>query len=69
VWRRDGWVVCDVFDERGGLTDPLSGYLAADPQGPRGYGLWITRQVADYMQVSGGPDGSLVRLHFRAETG
>ncbi|MFC3999792.1 anti-sigma factor RsbA family regulatory protein [Nocardiopsis sediminis] len=65
VWRRPGWVVCDVFDENGGLTDPLSGYLGATPAGPRGYGLWITRQVCDFMEISGGDHGSLVRLHFR----
>ncbi|MFC4563165.1 anti-sigma factor RsbA family regulatory protein [Nocardiopsis mangrovi] len=65
VWRRPGWVVCDVIDENGGLTDPLSGYLSATPPGPRGYGLWITRQICDFMEISGGDHGSLVRLHFR----
>ncbi|MFC7326525.1 anti-sigma factor RsbA family regulatory protein [Marinactinospora rubrisoli] len=66
LWRTPGHVVCDVFDEGGGLTDPLSGYFPADPLRVRGYGLWITRQVCDFMEVSGGPDGTLVRLYFRA---
>ncbi len=66
LWHRDGWVVCDVFDEDGTLTDPLTGYRPTNPTDPRGYGLWITRQVCDFMQISGGKHGSLIRMHFRA---
>ncbi|RCV49626.1 sensor histidine kinase [Marinitenerispora sediminis] len=65
LWRIPGHLVCDVFDEGGGLTDPLSGYYPTDVLSVRGYGLWITRQVCDFMEISGGPDGSLVRLYFR----
>ncbi|WP_017536209.1 anti-sigma factor RsbA family regulatory protein [Nocardiopsis alba] len=64
VWRGPDRWVCDVFDERGGLTDPLAGYRPADSLRPRGYGLWITRQICDYMEICGSRDGSLVRLHF-----
>ncbi|GAB3728824.1 anti-sigma factor RsbA family regulatory protein [Nocardiopsis nanhaiensis] len=64
VWRSvDRWV-CDVFDERGGLIDPLAGYRPADNLRTRGYGLWITRQTCDYMEICGDSAGSLVRLHF-----
>ncbi|MDA8370917.1 MAG: anti-sigma factor RsbA family regulatory protein [Nocardiopsaceae bacterium] len=65
LWRSAEWIVCDVFDERGDLTDPLSGYFPTDPLSSRGYGLWITRQLCDFMEVSGGPHGSRIRLHFR----
>ncbi|WP_068753617.1 anti-sigma factor RsbA family regulatory protein [Thermobifida cellulosilytica] len=65
LWRRDGRVVCDVFDEAGGLTDPLGGYRVGGALGARGHGLWITRQVCDFMEVRGGPGGSLVRVHLR----
>lgn len=65
LWRPDGRLVCDVFDEDGRLTDPLSGYHPNDALNVRGYGLWITRQVCDFMEVRGGPQGSVVRLHFR----
>ncbi|GHC69599.1 hypothetical protein GCM10007079_00300 [Nocardiopsis terrae] len=67
VWRAaDRWV-CDVFDERGGLCDPLTGYRPADGLRSRGYGLWITRQTCDYLEICGGGEGSLVRLHFLDE--
>ncbi|MFC4865232.1 anti-sigma factor RsbA family regulatory protein [Streptomonospora arabica] len=66
LWRRPGWIVCDVADRGPGLRDPLSGYAPADPLGPRGYGLWITRQVCDFMEITADADGTLVRLHFRA---
>ncbi|MBR8740568.1 anti-sigma factor RsbA family regulatory protein [Nocardiopsis sp. MG754419] len=59
----DRWV-CDVFDERGGLTDPLAGYRPADGLRTRGYGLWITRQICDHMEICADEEGSLVRLHF-----
>ncbi len=64
VWRSPGRWVCDVFDERGGLFDPLAGYRPADTMRPRGYGLWITRQSCDFLEISGSGEGSLVRLHF-----
>lgn len=64
VWRGEDRWVCDVFDEQGGLTDPLVGYRPADTLRPRGYGLWITRQSCDFLEISGSDQGSLVRLHF-----
>ncbi|WP_046470013.1 sensor histidine kinase [Allosalinactinospora lopnorensis] len=67
VWRSSGRIVCDVFDEDGSLTDPLGGYHPADPLSPRGYGLWITRQVCDFMEISGGRHGSLIRMYFRSD--
>ncbi|ASU82336.1 sensor histidine kinase [Nocardiopsis gilva YIM 90087] len=65
MWHAAGRMICEVFDECGDLTDPLSGYHPADPLSPRGYGLWITRQVCDFMEISGGSRGSLVRMYFR----
>ena len=64
VWRAGDRWVCDVFDERGGLIDPLAGYRPADNLRTRGYGLWITRQTCDYMEICGDSEASLVRLHF-----
>ncbi|WP_017616174.1 anti-sigma factor RsbA family regulatory protein [Nocardiopsis salina] len=64
LWRsRDRWL-CEVFDEAGLLTDPLAGYRPADGVRTRGYGLWITRQTCDYVEICGDTDGTLVRLHF-----
>lgn len=65
IWSAAGRMICEVFDECGDLTDPFIGYHPADPLSPRGYGLWITRQVCDFMEISGGTRGSLVRMYFR----
>ncbi|MBV2364931.1 anti-sigma factor RsbA family regulatory protein [Streptomonospora nanhaiensis] len=65
LWRRPGWVVCDVLDHGGELRDPLSGYHPADPYSPRGYGLWITRQLCDFMEIRATAQGTLIRLHLR----
>ena len=64
VWRGPDRWVCDVFEEHGGPADPLAGYRPADSMRPRGYGLWITRQICDFMEISGNGEGSTVRLHF-----
>lgn len=64
LWRsHDRWV-CEVFDEAGLLTDPLAGYRPVDGMRSRGYGLWITRQTSDFLEICGDGDGTLVRLHF-----
>lgn len=65
LWRAPGRIVCDVFDEGGDFTDPLSGYQPADALRPRGYGLWITRQICDFLEISSDDEGSLFRMHFR----
>ncbi|MFE6306095.1 anti-sigma factor RsbA family regulatory protein [Nocardiopsis sp. NPDC057823] len=64
VWRTGDRWVCDVSDERGGPTDPLTGYRPSDGLRPRGYGLWITRQICDFLEITGRGEGSSVRLHF-----
>lgn len=64
LWRsHDRWV-CEVFDEAGLLTDPLAGYRPVDGVRSRGYGLWITRQTCDFLEICGDGSGTLVRLHF-----
>lgn len=64
LWRsHDRWV-CEVFDEAGLLTDPLAGYRPVDGVRSRGYGLWITRQTCDFLEICGEGGGTLVRLHF-----
>jgi len=64
LWRsHDRWV-CEVFDEAGLLTDPLAGYRPVDGVRSRGYGLWITRQTCDFLEICGNSGGTLVRVHF-----
>ena len=64
VWRTGDRWVCDVFDESGGPIDPLTGYRPFDGFRARGYGLWITRQICDFLEITGGGQGASIRLHF-----
>lgn len=65
LWIDGDRLVCDVLDEAGRLTDPLTGYNPADMLSVRGYGLWITRQVCDLVEIRPVSDGSLIRLHVK----
>ncbi|MER7502927.1 sensor histidine kinase [Nonomuraea pusilla] len=59
-----GELVCEVANPGGGLDDPLPGYLPPEPESPRGYGLWISRQLCDLVELRD-RDGVLrVRLHL-----
>lgn len=64
LWRTDGRWVCDVFDEGGELSDPLTGYRPVNTLRPRGYGLWIARQSCDFLEICGDRTETLIRLHF-----
>lgn len=64
MWSEDGELVCEVADPGGALDDPLPGYIPPEPESPRGYGLWISRQLCDLVELRN-EDGVLrVRLHL-----
>ncbi len=61
----DGRVVVEVADVGGGFdrarvwdTHP------PEPYGPRGRGLWITRQLTDLVAITSGTRGTRVRLEL-----
>lgn len=65
MWVADGELVCEVADPGGALHDPLPGYIPPEPESPRGYGLWISRQLCDLVELRA-EDGLLrVRLHLK----
>ncbi|WP_378784986.1 anti-sigma factor RsbA family regulatory protein [Nonomuraea fastidiosa] len=67
MWIRDGELICESSDPGGALDDPLPGYIPPEPESPRGYGLWISRQLCDLVDLRA-EDGVLrVRLHLRVE--
>ncbi|MEV4063839.1 sensor histidine kinase [Nonomuraea dietziae] len=66
MWTEGDEVVCEILDPGGGeLDDPLPGYIPPEPESPRGYGLWISRQLCDQVLVRADSDGLRVRLHMR----
>ena len=60
--RVGGQFVLEIADRRGGLDDPLAGYLPPKPDAASGVGLWVARQVTQRLDVIPGADGLTVRL-------
>ncbi|GAA1677908.1 sensor histidine kinase [Nonomuraea maheshkhaliensis] len=68
MWPAEGELVCEIIDPGGSLDDPLPGYIPPEPESPRGYGLWISRQLCDLVELRTEDDGLRVRLHLRMES-
>lgn len=64
MWTSGGDVVCEISDPGGPLEDPLAGYLPPEPESPRGYGLWISRQLCDLVELRSAGGSLRVRLHM-----
>ena len=65
MWISDRGVVCEVSDSGGPLEDPLPGYIPPEPESLRGYGLWISRQLCDLVELRSERGLLRVRLHMR----
>jgi anti-sigma regulatory factor (Ser/Thr protein kinase) len=57
-----GRFVCEISDAGPGLDDPFAGYLPPEPDGGRGAGLWIARQLTWRVDLITSPQGLTVRL-------
>ncbi|MGI5287431.1 anti-sigma factor RsbA family regulatory protein [Nonomuraea polychroma] len=64
TWAGDGELVCEIADPGGALDDPLPGYIPPEPESPRGYGLWISRQLCDLVELRTEGGVLRVRLHL-----
>ncbi|MCP2348885.1 anti-sigma factor RsbA family regulatory protein [Nonomuraea roseoviolacea] len=65
MWVNGRELICELADPGGALEDPLPGYIPPEPESSRGYGLWISRQLCDLVELRT-DDGTLrVRLHMR----
>ena len=59
----------DLAELNGGaLDDPLPGYIPPEPESPRGYGLWISRQLCDLVELRAEGGVLRVRLHLSMES-
>ncbi|MGP3911175.1 anti-sigma factor RsbA family regulatory protein [Nonomuraea sp. 10N515B] len=68
MWENNGELICEIADPGGSLDDPLPGYIPPEPESPRGYGLWISRQLCDLVELR--TEGGLlrVRLHLSMQS-
>lgn len=64
-WREGSWAVVQVDDDGPGLHDVLAGYRPPSADALDGRGLWITRQLADAVEVASGDWGTSVRVRLR----
>jgi anti-sigma regulatory factor (Ser/Thr protein kinase) len=64
VWFEADHLVADVSDD-GRLSDPLAGRRRPGKGRQGGYGLWLTHQVCDLVQVRSSEAGTTVRAHVR----
>lgn len=69
MWVNGRELVCEIADTGGALDDPLPGYLPPEPEASRGYGLWISRQLCDHVELRADRGTLRVRLHMRLSAG
>ncbi|MEO3792516.1 sensor histidine kinase [Nonomuraea sp. B10E15] len=67
MWVDDEELVCEIADPGGALHDPLPGYIPPEPGSPRGYGLWISRQLCDLVELRA--EDGLLRVRLRLAMG
>ncbi|WP_283137367.1 sensor histidine kinase [Rhizohabitans arisaemae] len=65
LWTDDGEFVCEIVDPAGTAPSRFPGYVPPVPEAPRGYGMWITRQLCDLMEIRVDALGYRVRLRMR----
>ncbi|GAA0992732.1 anti-sigma factor RsbA family regulatory protein [Acrocarpospora macrocephala] len=65
VWRAGDELICEITNPDAGIEVPFPGYIPPEHESLRGYGLWISRQLCDVMEVRTLDGKSCVRLHMR----
>jgi anti-sigma regulatory factor (Ser/Thr protein kinase) len=68
MWVRGRELICEIADPGGALDDPLPGYIPPEPESPRGYGLWISRQLCDQLELRTEGGVLRVRLHLSMDS-
>ena len=64
TWVDGPSLVAEVSDH-GRISDPLAGRRRPTGLSRGGYGLWLTHQVCDLVQVRSSESGTTVRVHMR----
>jgi anti-sigma regulatory factor (Ser/Thr protein kinase) len=64
VWAMAGELVCEIEDSGLGIADPLAGWRLPDPAAGRGWGLAVSRQLCDALEIVSVEGGARVRLHM-----
>jgi anti-sigma regulatory factor (Ser/Thr protein kinase)/GNAT superfamily N-acetyltransferase len=59
LWREGHLLHCRVSDHGPGLADAEVGHTMPHPTAPAGRGLWLCRQLADYLEVEPTPHATV----------
>lgn len=62
AWIEQDRFVCEISDTGPGMRDPLLGYLEPGEGGDEG-GLWVSRQLAELLEVRSDSAGTTIRIH------
>ncbi|MFF1379979.1 anti-sigma factor RsbA family regulatory protein [Streptomyces sp. NPDC058308] len=71
LWCDADWIVCEVADAGDGrpagpaLDTGYPGHIPPEPGAASGHGLWVVRQLSDLVTECFGPEGAVLRIHFR----
>ncbi|XVQ89076.1 anti-sigma factor RsbA family regulatory protein [Microbispora siamensis] len=62
MWETFGALVCDLWAGRETECDPLAGFTPPGPDERPGDGLWVARQICDYVDIRQEEGGWRIRL-------
>jgi anti-sigma regulatory factor (Ser/Thr protein kinase) len=63
TWAETGSFVCEISDSGPGIDDPLNGYLEPEGGEAEAGGLWVSRQLAELLEIRADSSGTTVRIH------
>lgn len=63
IWR-DREIVADVIAYEGRFENVMHGYFPPAQYAESGRGLWVIRQICEWVEIRPRTSGSIVRMHF-----
>jgi len=63
IWNEGGEILFEVMDGGTGIADVFAGQLRPEPDVLGGRGLWLTRIMADAVEIRSDAGGSAVTIH------
>jgi len=64
LWTRADELVCVIRNDGPAISDPFAGYRPPARPASNGMGLWITRQLADRLEIDHDERGPVITLAF-----
>ena len=65
IWRDEREIVADVISYEGRFENVMHGYVPPPQFAESGRGLWVVRQICEWVEIRPRSSGSIVRMHFR----